>query len=141
GGACMAGGAPRVAPDLWRIAARLRAAGARVMLATTGMLRAFHAAAVAASFDELYVSLDGASPTTHDGLRGVPAFERLATGLRALRALPGRPRLVARSTLHGGNAHEVEAILAAGPGMGCQQGTVRSLRARPAPVAAPGPPP
>src|SRR5262245_29246093 len=119
--ALLTGGEPLLAADLWPIAARLRAAGARVMLATNGMLLAFHAAAVAASFDELYVSLDGGSPTTHDGLRGVPAFERLAAGLRALRALPGRPRLVARSTLHGGNAHEVEAIVAAAREMGFDQ--------------------
>jgi len=119
--ALLTGGEPLLSPDLWPIAARLRAAGARVMLATNGMLLAFHAAAVAASFDELYVSLDGGSPTTHDGLRGVPAFERLAAGLRALRALPRRPRLVARSTLHGGNAHEIEAIVTAAREMGFDQ--------------------
>jgi Fe-coproporphyrin III synthase len=119
--ALLTGGEPLLSPDLWPIAGRLRAAGARTMLATNGMLLALHAAAVADSFDEIYVSLDGGSPTTHDRLRGVPAFERLAAGLRALRGLPHRPRLVARSTLHGGNAHEVEAIVAAARGMGFDQ--------------------
>jgi Fe-coproporphyrin III synthase len=119
--ALLTGGEPLLSPDLWPIADRLRAAGARVMLATNGMLLAHYAAAVATSFDELYVSLDGASPTTHDALRGVPAFERLRAGLRALRAAPLRPRLVARSTLHARNAHEIEGIVAAARELGFDQ--------------------
>jgi MoaA/NifB/PqqE/SkfB family radical SAM enzyme len=119
--ALLTGGEPLLSPDLWPIAARLRAAGARVMLATNGMLLAHHAAVVAEAFDELYVSLDGASASTHDGLRGVPAFERLRLGLRALRARPRRPRLVARSTLHARNAHEIEGIVAAARELGFDQ--------------------
>lgn len=119
--ALLTGGEPLLSPDLWPLAERLRAGGARVMLATNGMQLERHAAAVAAIFDELYVSLDGASPASHDGLRGVAAFERLRAGLAALRGRAPRPRLVARSTLHARNLHEVEGLVAAARELGFDQ--------------------
>jgi MoaA/NifB/PqqE/SkfB family radical SAM enzyme len=119
--ALLTGGEPLLSPDLWPLAARLRAAGARVMLATNGMLLARYAAAAASSFDEVYLSLDGASASTHDALRGVAAFERLRAGTRALRAAGPDVVQVARSTLHARNLHEVEGIVAAAAELGVDQ--------------------
>lgn len=116
--ALLTGGEPLLAPDLWPLAARLRGAGARVMLATNGMLLELYAPAVAAHFDEVYVSLDGASASTHDALRGVPAFERLRRGLRALQVAGPSVRRIARSTLHARNLHEAEDIVTAAAELG-----------------------
>ena len=116
--ALLTGGEPLLSRDLWPVAERLRAGGARLMLATNGMLLARHAAKVARWFAEIYVSLDGAGPVTHDRLRGVAAFQRLATGVAALRALSPRPALVARCALHGGNLDELEAIVASARSLG-----------------------
>lgn len=116
--ALLTGGEPLLSTDVWPVAARLRAGGARLMLATNGMLLDRYATAVGQLFDEVYVSLDGASPTTHDGLRGVAAFSRVAVGVAALRAQAPRTLVVARSTLHGGNLREVEAIVESARGMG-----------------------
>lgn len=119
--ALLTGGEPLLSPDVWPIATRLRAAGARVMLATNGRLLAPYAGRVAALFDEVYLSLDGASASTHDALRGVPAFERLRAGTRALRAAGPRVLQIARSTLHACNLHEVEGIVAAAAELGVDQ--------------------
>jgi MoaA/NifB/PqqE/SkfB family radical SAM enzyme len=109
--ALLTGGEPLLSADLWPVAERLRAGGARLMLATNGMLLSRHATSVARFFDEVYVSLDGASAVSHDAQRGVAAFDRVLEGVAALRRSSSRMRVVARSTLHAGNMHEVEAIV------------------------------
>jgi MoaA/NifB/PqqE/SkfB family radical SAM enzyme len=112
--ALLTGGEPLVSPDLWPVAERLRAGGARLMLATNGMLLARHAADVARLFHEVYLSLDGPSPAVHDAQRGVPAWDRVAAGIAALRARAPRPRLIARSVVHAGTIDAfVETIEAA----------------------------
>jgi MoaA/NifB/PqqE/SkfB family radical SAM enzyme len=114
----LTGGEPLLSPHLLPLATRIRAAGAKLMLATNGMLLERHAADVAALFDEVYVSLDGASATTHDGLRGVPAFDRLRAGIAALRSASRTILVVARSTLHAGNLDEFGAIVEAARDLG-----------------------
>jgi Fe-coproporphyrin III synthase len=116
--ALLTGGEPLLSPDLWPLAERLRGAGVKLMLATNGMLLARHAVSVARLFDEVYVSLDGGDPTTHDLLRGASAHGRLRAGLEALRATSSRPRLVARSVLHAGNLDEIEGIMAGARSLG-----------------------
>lgn len=116
--ALLTGGEPLSSRDLWPVARRLSDAGVRLMLATNGMRLAAHADDVARLFDEVYVSLDGANPATHDRLRGAPAFARVAAGLAALRSCSPRPRLVARAALHGGNLDELADIVAAARTLG-----------------------
>ena len=116
--ALLTGGEPLLSSDLWPIAERLRAGGVRLMLATNGMLLDAHAAKVTALFHEVYVSLDGASPLTHDGLRGVPALERVRAGVAALKRCSDSMKIIARSTLHAGNLAEIEAIAVVARGMG-----------------------
>jgi MoaA/NifB/PqqE/SkfB family radical SAM enzyme len=110
--ALITGGEPLLSPDLWPVAERLRQGGARLMLATNGMLLESVAPRVAALFHEVYVSLDGASAVTHDGLRGVPAFDRVLRGVAALRKQTPEVLIVARSTLHARNIQELEAMIA-----------------------------
>lgn len=116
--ALLTGGEPLAAADLWPVARRLRSAGVRLMLATNGMRLAARAGEVAELFDEVYVSLDGADAATHDRLRGAPGFERVASGVAALRACSRRPRVVARSALHGGNLGQLAGIVATARRMG-----------------------
>jgi MoaA/NifB/PqqE/SkfB family radical SAM enzyme len=112
------GGEPLLSPHLRPLAERIRAAGAKALLATNGMLLERNAETVSALFAEVYVSLDGASASTHDGLRGVPAFERLRSGVAALRGIAPGVHLVARSTLHAGNLHEFPTIVEAARRLG-----------------------
>lgn len=114
----LTGGEPLLSPDLFPLAERFRAAGVRVLLATNGLLLAQHAERVAGLFAEVYVSLDGACAESHDALRGVPSFRRLADGVAGLRAREPRPLLVARATLHARNLHEAAGIVAAARGLG-----------------------
>jgi len=109
--ALLTGGEPLLSADLWPVAERLRAGGARLMLATNGMQLERWAPRVAALFDEVYLSLDGAGAVTHDEARGAAAFARVRAGVQALRARPARPRLVTRTTLHALNVGELEAIV------------------------------
>jgi MoaA/NifB/PqqE/SkfB family radical SAM enzyme len=95
------------------VAEHLRAGGVRLMLATNGMRLESHAADVGRLFDEVYVSLDGATPSTHDGVRGVDALRRISAGVAAVSRVAPKLRLVARSTLHARNLHEVEMIVEA----------------------------
>jgi MoaA/NifB/PqqE/SkfB family radical SAM enzyme len=116
--ALLTGGEPLLSSDLWPIAERLRGGGARLMLATNGMLLARYAADVARLFAEVYVSLDGPSAAVHDAQRGVPAWDRVAAGVRALRELPGRPLVVARSVLHAGTIDAFAETIAAARSLG-----------------------
>lgn len=128
--ALLTGGEPLLSPDLWPVAQRLHAGSVRLMLATNGMLLARHAGEVGRLFSEVYVSLDGASPATHDGLRGVAGFERLRQGVDALRCAAPRVRIVARSTLHARNLHELEGIAEAARRMGFHGVSFLALDAR-----------
>jgi MoaA/NifB/PqqE/SkfB family radical SAM enzyme len=128
--ALLTGGEPLLSPDLWPVAARLRAGGARLMLATTGMQLERHAADVAGLFHEVYVSLDGGRPVTHDAARGVASFARLAAGIAALWRLDSRPLLVARSTVHTGNADEMAETVALARTLGVDHVSFLPLDAR-----------
>jgi MoaA/NifB/PqqE/SkfB family radical SAM enzyme len=127
--ALLTGGEPLLATDLWPVAERLRAGGVRLALATNGMLLDRYAPAVGALFHEVYVSLDGATPSTHDGLRGVPALQRLGTGLAALREAAPSVRRVARTTLHAGNLGELAAIVSTARGLGFEHVSFLALDA------------
>jgi MoaA/NifB/PqqE/SkfB family radical SAM enzyme len=126
--ALLTGGEPLLSADLWPVAARLRAGGARLMLATNGMLLERWAGPVAELFAEVYLSLDGAA-ATHDAARGVPAFARVQAGVRALRAAGAAVRVTTRTTLHALNLGEVEAIVEAARALGAHHASFLALDA------------
>ena len=106
------GGEPLMHSDLFRLAAPLRARGMWITLLSTGLLLARDAAQIAASIDEVIVSLDGPRGI-HDAIRRVPgAFDRLAEGVRML------PRVAARATVQASNAGHLRATVAAAREMG-----------------------
>ncbi len=116
--ALLTGGEPLLSPHVWPLAESLRKAGVRVLVATTGFGLRSQAPKVAELVDEVYVSVDGASAATHDAVRGVAGFARMAAGVAAVRALAPRVTLVARATLHGKNVGEVEGIVEAARRLG-----------------------
>jgi MoaA/NifB/PqqE/SkfB family radical SAM enzyme len=117
--ALITGGEPLLSADLWAVAGRLHEGGARLMLATNGMLLGRYAAHVAAVFDEVYVSLDGPEAAVHDALRGVAAFARVAEGVAAVRAAAPALPLVARCVLHAGSIDAFRGTIDAARGLGC----------------------
>jgi Fe-coproporphyrin III synthase len=79
------GGEPLMNPELPELCAMLRAEKIRLTLLTTGLLLGKKADQVAASFDDVIVSLDG-PPPVHDAIRRVAgAFSLLRIGVEALR--------------------------------------------------------
>ena len=118
--ALLTGGEPLLAPDLEAVAGRLWQGGAEVLLATNGRLLAERAEAVARWGSAVYVSLDGASAATHDGVRGVPTFARMAEGVARLRERAPHVGRVARCTLHRENIGEFSGIVAAARELGFQ---------------------
>jgi Fe-coproporphyrin III synthase len=97
------GGEPQMNSQLATMSRMLRAEGIRVTLLTAGLLLEAHAETIAATIDDVIVSLDG-PPAVHNSVRRVTrAFERLASGVSALRQF--RPDMVvqARCTVQKAN--------------------------------------
>lgn len=106
------GGEAQLNRDLGELARMLRAEGIHLTLLTAGLLLQSRAAEVAETIDELIVSLDG-PPEIHDRIRNVPkAFERLATGVGAVRDLRPDFRITARTTIQKANFRCLDATLA-----------------------------
>ena len=88
------GGEPQMNGELTSLAGMIRAEGIRVTMLTAGLLLESHAESIAATIDDVIVSLDG-PPAVHDHIRRVPhAFERITAGITALRKF--RPEIEVR---------------------------------------------
>jgi Fe-coproporphyrin III synthase len=97
------GGEPLMNPELPLLSAMLRRENIRLTLLTTGLLLSKKADEVAASFDEVIVSLDG-PPQTHDAIRRVEgAFALLESGVKALRERRHDFRITARTVVQKSN--------------------------------------
>jgi MoaA/NifB/PqqE/SkfB family radical SAM enzyme len=93
------GGEPLMCSNLAGLAGAFRKADARLTLLTTGLLLEEKAAVAAAHFDSVIVSLDGPR-AVHDRIRRVSgAYDRLAAGLRAVRAISPQMPAMARCTV------------------------------------------
>lgn len=96
----------------WDTAARLlRAAGARVILLTNGLLLRRQVEQVLASVDEVVVSLDAGTAPTYEAIRGVDAFDLVLDGIRAVRA--GGVPVTTRTTLQQANFREMPQLIEA----------------------------
>lgn len=97
------GGEPLMNPELPQLCSILREEGIRLTLLTTGLLLKKYGESVAASFDEVIVSLDGPREI-HDEIRRVQgAYALLESGVRALREVRPDMRMTARSTIQKAN--------------------------------------
>lgn len=83
----LSGGEALMHSNLWSLCEALKALDIKITVLSTGLLLKLRAAEVVQWCDEVTVSLDG-SRDVHDAIRRVPrAFERLAEGVAAVRAL------------------------------------------------------
>jgi MoaA/NifB/PqqE/SkfB family radical SAM enzyme len=90
-------------PELPRLCAMLREENIRLTLLTTGLLLQKNADEVAASFDDVIVSLDG-PPKVHDAIRRVEgAFALVRVGVCALRERRSDFRITARTVVQKAN--------------------------------------
>jgi Fe-coproporphyrin III synthase len=97
------GGEPLMNPELPLLCKVLRTEDIRLTLLTTGLLLKKNALAVAASFDDVIVSLDG-PPEIHDKIRRVEgAFSLVQAGVNAVREHRHEMRITARTTVQKAN--------------------------------------
>jgi MoaA/NifB/PqqE/SkfB family radical SAM enzyme len=114
----LSGGEALLHSDLWRIGALLREAGMGVTLLSSGLLLKKEAARIAEFVDDLVVSLDG-PPLMHDAIRNVPrAYEKLAEGVRAVRAASPGISISARCTVQRRNALLLREVVRTAAGAG-----------------------
>lgn len=100
----LSGGEALMHSSLWVLCGLLRAAEIGVTLLSSGLLLARDAARIVEHVDDLVVSLDGPRDV-HDAIRNVPrAFDRLAEGVAAIRALAPGLSITARCTVQRANA-------------------------------------
>lgn len=83
----MSGGEALMNPNLFRLCDLLRAEGMKTTILSTGLLLKRYAEQVVNHTDEVIVSLDG-SEAVHNAIRRIPnAYQKLADGVRAVKAL------------------------------------------------------
>lgn len=106
----VSGGEPLLHPHWPEIAALLRGQGLRLWLLTAGLALAKHAPEVARAFEQVTVSLDGATAESYARIRGLDAFEAVCAGVRA--AVREGTRVGLRVTVQRGNAAELPRLVA-----------------------------
>src|SRR5271155_250591 len=106
------GGEPQLNSQLPSLAQMLRSENIRVTILTAGLLLESQAEMIAASVDDVIVSLDG-PPAVHSRIRRVPgAYERMAAGVRALRQAHAGMIVRARCTVQKENHDSLRATIA-----------------------------
>jgi MoaA/NifB/PqqE/SkfB family radical SAM enzyme len=89
------GGEPQMNTQFRVLAKMVRAEGIRVTMLTAGLLLESQSESIAATIDDVIVSLDG-PPAVHDRIRRIPqAFSQIAAGIAALRRF--RPDIAVRA--------------------------------------------
>ena len=114
----LSGGEPLLHSRLWTLCDHLRSADIGITILSTGLLLQRHARELVARCDDVVVSLDGPQPI-HDAIRNVPrAFERLADGVRAVKAADSRVQVTARCTVQRTNYRALRETVKAARGIG-----------------------
>lgn len=105
------GGEPQMNGRWSTLAQLVRDAGIRVTMLTAGLLLEPHAEAVAATIDDVIVSVDG-PPALHNRIRRVAdAFERITAGVRAVRHFRPDFEVRARCTVQKTNYKSLCAVV------------------------------
>ena len=105
----VSGGEPLLNPEWPQIARLLRSRGLKLMLLSSGLSLAKHAAQVADSFESVTVSMDGTCAATYAAIRGLDAFDTVCDGVRAV-ARQGLP-VSLRVTVQRANFRELPAFV------------------------------
>lgn len=106
---CFSGGEPLLHADLFALAEHARTLGLVTELSTNGtLIDEQRARQIAAHFQHVQVSLDGASAAVHERLRGHGTFARTVSGISQLRA--AGVAFTLGCVLHRDSLHDVEAL-------------------------------
>jgi MoaA/NifB/PqqE/SkfB family radical SAM enzyme len=117
----MSGGEALMNPNLFRLGDILRAAGMKITILSTGLLLKRYAEQVVKQTDEVIVSLDG-SEAVHNAIRRIPnAYQKLAEGVRAVKALQPAFPLSARCVIQRCNFADWPNIIDAAHEIGLDQ--------------------
>ncbi|HEX5473372.1 MAG TPA: radical SAM protein [Vicinamibacterales bacterium] len=109
----LTGGEPLLHTNLWALCRRLKPLGIRLTLLSTGLLLERHAADIVRWCDDVIVSIDG-SRSVHDRIRRVErAYDRIASGIAALRARAGALPVSGRCVVQRANVSDLSNIVAA----------------------------
>lgn len=115
------GGEPLLRPEVMEIADLFLAHDLRLHLLTSGLALERHAAAVAARFSAVIISLDGHTDELYRQIRGVDALPTVTAGVAKLRALAPQLPVRARSTIHRHNFRFLPDLVAKARELGLQQ--------------------
>lgn len=105
------GGEPLVRSDLFDLAAEVREHVARLVLVTNGIGVEPEVDRIAERFDELVVSLDSHRPEKHDAFRGAEAFDRVVSGIKAIKAQSPETAVHIRTVVHRHNFMDLPALV------------------------------
>jgi len=109
----LTGGEPLLHPDFIRIVDLLREKELKLTIETNGTLMTeslAHYLKEKSTLGHISISLDGASPATHDPFRGVKgSFDKAVQGIRYLVNAGFRPQVI--MSIHVGNVDEIEALV------------------------------
>lgn len=104
----LSGGEPLQHPQWETIAMMFKERGMRVAMVTSGILIPKHALAIAQCIDEVYISLDGATPESYKSIRGVDGLGLIRKGMEKL---AGRLPITFRTTVQRANYREIPDLI------------------------------
>lgn len=117
----LSGGEALMHPNLFALCRMLKTLDITITVLSTGLLLKRYAEEIVRWCDEVTVSLDG-SRAVHDAIRRVPrAFDRLAEGVAALKALDPDFRVTARCVVQHANYTDLPQIIDAARAIGLDQ--------------------
>jgi MoaA/NifB/PqqE/SkfB family radical SAM enzyme len=117
----MSGGEALMNPNLFRLCDLLREAGLKVTILSTGLLLRRYARQIVAQTDEVIVSLDGSEPV-HDAIRRIPqAYQKLRSGVQAVKQLEPNYPISARCVIQRRNYTDWPHIVDAAHEIGLDQ--------------------
>lgn len=117
----MSGGEALLNPNFFRLCEILKKESIKITLLSTGLTLKKNAAALTTWVDDIIVSLDG-DEHTHDHIRNIPgAFNKMAEGIRAIKALEPAFKITCRTVIHRLNYRAWPKIIQAAKNLGLDQ--------------------
>jgi MoaA/NifB/PqqE/SkfB family radical SAM enzyme len=105
------GGEPLLRPDVFEAASMFRERGMTLQLLTSGVLLERSAERVAEHFSRVFVSLDAATDSLYEDVRGINALATVGRGIARLRRVAPSVPIMARATLHRANFRELPRLI------------------------------
>lgn len=117
----MSGGEALLNPNFFRLCEILKKEKIKITLLSTGITLKKNAQALTEWVDDIIVSLDG-DEETHDRIRNIPgAFNKMADGIRALKALRPDLKITCRTVIHRLNYRVWPKIIQSAKDLGLDQ--------------------